>query len=85
MSKTNDYNELFTDFQKKCDAENVCNVFSCITLNELEKLNYLLDRVVLFCDNVDEDEVEDLECGEYILELGKLADTLFTKDLRKEG
>ena len=79
-----DYNELFTEFERDCEEENVCNAFSCITLGELKDLNYLLDRVLIFCENCDEEEVEGMECGEHILKLGKLADKLFFRDLQKD-
>ena len=78
--KTKDYNELFADLQKACDEENVLNAFAYISLGELENLNYLLDRLIIFCENVDQEELEDCECGDKVLELYKLADTLFIKN-----
>ena len=80
MSKVSDYNELFADLQEDCDENDMCNAFSCISLGELIELNNLLDRVIVFCDNADEDEVDDSN----IFKLGRLADALFTKDLRKD-
>ncbi len=80
MEKVNDYNELFADLQENCDENDYCNAFSCISLNELIELNSLLDRLIVFCDNVDEDEIDDPN----IFKLAKLADSLFTKDLRKD-
>lgn len=81
MSKSVDYNELFNDLQKDCTAENCCNAFANITLGELIELNYLLDRLLIFCENIDTEELEDYECGDKVLELYKLADTLFSRDL----
>lgn len=76
-----DYDKLFSDLQEACDFENVCNAFRCISLDELEQLNYFLDRLILFRDNNDEDEVEVMEFGDYVLKLAKLADALFLKDV----
>ena len=81
MSKNVDYNELFDELQKTCCRENCCNVFANITLGELVELNYLLDRLLIFCENIDTEELEDYECGDKVLELYKLADTLFDRDL----
>ena len=81
MSKSVDYNELFAELQKNCNVENCCNAFANITLEELIELNYLLDRLLIFCENVDTEELEDCECGDKILKLYKLADTLFSRDL----
>lgn len=83
MAFVKDYNELFNDLQKSCGEANCCNAFHCITLEELENLNYLLDRLIIFCDNADQEELEDCECGAEVLKLAKLADTLFTRDLRE--
>lgn len=76
-----DYNQLFTELQKKCDSENWCNAFANITLGELIELNYLLDRLLIFWENVDTEEIEDYECGDKVHELYKLADTLFSRDI----
>lgn len=81
MSKSVDYNELFSELQKNCNTENCCNAFANITLGELIELNYLLDRLLIFCENIETEELEDYECGDKILELYKLADTLFDRDL----
>ena len=75
------YDEMFKELQKHCDRENCCNAFSNITLEELIELNYLLDRVLLFCENIDSEELEDFECGDKVLKLYELADTLFSRDL----
>lgn len=85
MSKTIDYNELFNELQKYCDDENCCNAFRHISLLELQALNYLLDRLIIYCENLNQEELEDNECGDKVLELALLADALFTKDLRSEG
>lgn len=82
MAKVKDYNELFYDFRKLCEENNVCNAFNCITLEELEKLNYLLDRLILFHENTDLEELEDYECGDKVIELAELADMLFTRDIK---
>ena len=81
MSKTNDYNELFAELQKDCKRKNCCNAFAGITLGELIELNYLLDRLLIFRENIDTEELEDYECGDKVLELYRLADTLFSKGL----
>ncbi len=67
--------------QKACDRENCCNAFANIALDELVELNYLLDRLLIFCENIDTEELEDYECGDKVLKLYKLADTLFARDL----
>lgn len=76
------YNEMFDNLQALCDEENCCNAFRCITLEELKEINYLFDRLLLFCEDIDEDELEDYECGDKVLRLCQLVDTLFTRDLR---
>ena len=81
MSKSVDYNELFARLQNDCNRENNCNAFANITLQELIELNYLLDRLIIFCENIDVEELEDYECGDKVLKLYKLADTLFSRDL----
>lgn len=81
MSKSVDYNELFAELQKNCNAENCCNAFASITLGELVELNYLLDRLLIFCENIDTEELEDYECGDKVFELYKLTDMLFSRDL----
>ncbi len=81
MSKNVDYNKLFDELQKDCTRENCCNAFANITLDELVELNYLLDRLLIFCENIDTEELEDYECGDKVLKLYKLADTLFARDL----
>ena len=81
MSKVVDYNELFSDLQKNCAAGNCCNAFANITLGELIELNYLLDRLLIFCENIETEELEDYECGDKILKLYNLVDTLFSRDL----
>lgn len=81
MSKTNDYNELFAELQKDCESKNCCNAFADIALEELIELNYLLDRLLIFRENIDTEELEDYECGDKILALYRLADTLFSRDL----
>ena len=79
-----DYNELFENLQNNCDEQNVINAFSDITLGELEDLNYLLDRLIVFCENIDEEELEDFECGNEMIKLYKLANTLFTRSCRNQ-
>lgn len=81
MSEKIDYNKLFEELQKDCNRENCCNAFANITLGELKELNFLLDRFLIFCENIDSEELEDYECGDKVLELYKLADTLFDRDL----
>lgn len=81
MNKSVDYNDLFTKLQEDCDEENCCNAFADITLEELIELNYLLDRLTVFCENIDTEELEDFECGDKVLKLYNLADTLFSRDL----
>lgn len=81
MSKSADYNKLFFELQKDCNNNNCCNAFADITLGELIKLNHLLDRLLIFCENIDSEELEDYECGDKVYELYKLADTLFSRDL----
>ena len=34
-----------------------------------------MDRLLIFCENIDSEELEDYECGDKVLELYKLADT----------
>ncbi len=75
------YDEMFMKLQKHCDIENCCNAFANITLGELIELNYLLDRLLIFCENIDSEELEDFECGDKVLELYRLADELFDRDL----
>ena len=81
MSEKIDYNKLFEELQKDCNRGNCCNAFANITLGELKELNFLLDRLLIFCENIDSEELEDYECGDKVLELYKLADTLFDRDL----
>lgn len=80
-TEVSDYNELFKGLQKLCDSKNAGNLFRYINLYELEELNYLLDRLLLFVENIDTDELEDFECGNDILKLYQLADKLFKRDL----
>ena len=83
-NKMNNYNQLFADLQDSCNKENCCNAFSNITLEELKELNHLLDRLIIFCENIDfEEELAGHECSEEVFELYKLADELFTRDLNK--
>ena len=81
MNKINDYNDLFAELQKECDFRNCSNAFANITLGELIELNELLDRLLIFCENIDIEELEDYECGDKVYKLYVLADTLFSKDL----
>ena len=81
MSETVDYNKLFAELQKNCSSENCCNAFTNINVDELIELNYLLDRLLIFCENIDSEELEDYECGDKVLKLYRLADTLFSRDL----
>lgn len=81
MSGNVDYNKLFAELQKDCTRENCCNAFANITLWELKELNYLLDRLLIFCENIDTEELEDYECGDKVLKLYRLADALFSRDL----
>lgn len=81
MSKNIDYNKLFDELQKDCIRENCCNAFANIGLDELIELNYLLDRLLIFCENIDTEELEDYEYGDKVLSLYKLVDTLFSRDL----
>ena len=81
MSKNVDYNKLFDELQKDCVSKNCCNAFANITLDELVELTYLLDRLLIFCENIDIEELEDYECGDKVLRLYKLVDTLFSRDL----
>lgn len=74
------YNELFKELQKSCERENCCNAFRYISLGELEELNNLLDRLLLFCENIKREELEDYEFGNKVFELYELADTLFSRD-----
>jgi hypothetical protein len=67
-----------------CDENNVCNAFNCISLYELDELNRLFDRLIIFCENIDEEELEDYECGGDILRLYKLIITLFDRDMERE-
>lgn len=82
MNEVNDYNGLFDCLQKICNEENVPNAFGYISLEELVELNYLLDRLIVFCENVDQEEIEDCECGDKVLKLYLLADALFTRTSR---
>lgn len=79
MSELKNYNELFAKLQKHCEWKNCGNAFSNITLEELIDLNHLLDRLLVYCDNVDQDELEDSICGDDVLNLCRLVDTLFDK------
>lgn len=81
MNEVINYNELFNKLQKDCDAKNCCNAFKYITLDDLIDLNHLLDRVIIFCENTTEEELDQYECGHEIYKLYDLADTLFTRDL----
>lgn len=76
-----DYNKLFSELQKDCVVNNCCNAFANITLGELKELNYLLDRLLVFYENIDYDALEDYECGDEIHKLYLLVDTLFSRDL----
>lgn len=82
MSESVDYNKLFAELQKDCDLKNCDNAFACITLEELIELNYLLDRLLIFCENIDTEELENYECGDKIIHLYELADTLFLKSMK---
>lgn len=79
MGETKNYNELFAELQKECDRKQYGNAFSRITLEELIDLNGLLDRVMVFCENFDED-FDEFECGAEMLDLYRLVKTLFDKD-----
>ena len=74
-----DYNAIMQDFEALCEEKGCCNAFKYASVADLEQLNYLLDRVLLFCEE-NEETLEDLEFGDKILELAQLADALFTKD-----
>ena len=56
-----DYNKMFSVLQEDCIRKNCCNAFAKITVDELVNLNNLLDRLIVFCENVDTDELEDCE------------------------
>lgn len=75
------YNGLFERLQKHCTVTKKCNAFAYITFDELIELNDLLDRLNVYCDNVDREQIENQECGDCILELDKLVDTLITRYL----
>ena len=75
-----DYNKVFRDFDEECERQGICNAFHNISFADLLELNELLDKVLLFCDNVSEDELEDIE-GYDILKLRKLVDSLFSNSL----
>lgn len=83
--ETNNYNDLFNQFEKNCERENIPNAFRYIQYYELEELNNLLDKVILFVDNIDSDELEDYECGDDIIKLYELAQTLFDRDIQLFG
>ena len=80
-TKENKYNYMFAELQKQCERENCCNAFRHITLDELIELNYYLDRLIVFCENLDPEYLEDLECGDKILDFYRLANNLFDRDL----
>ena len=75
------YNYMFIELQKHCERENCCNAFRHITLYELIKLNYYLDRLLVFCENLDPEYLEDLECGDKIFDFYRLVNNLFDRDL----
>lgn len=75
-----DYNKVFRSLDEDCKTQNICNAFHNITYADLMELNDLLDKVILFCDNISEEELEEVE-GYDILKLSKLVDQLFTKDM----
>ncbi len=81
MEKVDYYNELFSQLQSWCKNNNCCNAFAFISLQEIIELNYLLDRLLIFVENIDKDELEDFECGNEVLKLYRLVDTLMEKDL----
>lgn len=83
-NKVNDYNELFHQLQLSCQENNCFNAFRCISFDELQELNYLLDRFLVFCENIDLEELDDYESGDDVHKLYKLVDTLFIKDDRLE-
>lgn len=85
MDKCIDYNALFAEVQKKCSAKDWCNAFANITLDEAMELNYLLDRLLLFVENIGIEafENEEFEFSDEILKLYRLADELFTRDLNR--
>ena len=74
------YDELYEKFEKMCVEEGVPNVFPYMSLADMEKMNFLLDRLMLFCQE-NEEELEELYFSEYVFELGNLAETLFDRDL----
>lgn len=80
-----DYNKIFVELQKDCEEKGYCNAFYQIHLADLIDLNYLLDRFLVFCDEVGKEELEDYgQCGDEILELRKLVITLFDMDLEQK-
>ena len=79
-----DYNVLFLRFESYCVNNNWCNLFRYIQFDELDKLNFLLDRFLLFVENF-EGDLEDYEMGDEILKLYSLIENLLNRDLNSEG
>ena len=75
-----DYNKLFAELKEECERENILNAFSCISIEELKQLNYLLYSVIKFHDEIDEDVLKLYEHGDDIIRLHLLADILYLKD-----
>lgn len=84
LKNAHDFNHLFAELEKDCKEKEVCNAFEYITLGELIDLNELMDRVIVFAENADEEELEDMECGYEILKLYRLVDRLFTRYIEQD-
>lgn len=61
------------------------NLFGNIEINDLRQLNHLLDRFLVFMDELDyylndDNEIEDCQCGAEMMELKELVSNLYFRD-----
>lgn len=73
------YNPLFRSYELHCKENGLCNLFHYIEFYELEKLNFLLDRFLIFVENF-EGDLEDYDCGDELNRLYNLVKDLYDRD-----
>lgn len=85
MESRDDYNEILNAFAAECQEEGSLNLFGNIEINDLRQLNHLLDRFLVFMDELDyylndDNEIEDCQCGAEMMELKELVSNLYFRD-----
>lgn len=83
ITPTKDYNELFNRFNQYCVENSYPNAFLCLDFYDLDYLNRLFDRLLVFFDNINEEEIEDLD-GEEVIKLRDLIYDLFDRSIIAE-